>query len=145
VQVEHDGKVFHAALPASAAIQVWGYTCGRGVVRETLAPYRYKLASPLSPSSRKKSGGTGYENLAPFWAVARCGRGQARSHSMIYDYVTFDVPAPLPVEGLKWPRDTKKWKAKMPVLRNVRKLARGDLLSLPFFDPAEECEEPAFV
>ena len=57
---------------------------------------------------------------------------------MCYDYMVFEVPVPKPTEGTKWPTDGKKWFARVPVLKNVKKLSQGDLLSLPFFDDKEK-------
>ena len=132
-----DAKVLHESLPASAVFSVWGHSSAPGRARQTLPGVSFVLGSPLFQGKAQKSRETCYANLAPFWAVARCGRAQARTNSMIYGYTTFDVPSPKPHEGLKWPTETKKWHARIPVLRNVKKLVKGDLLSLPFFDEGE--------
>ena len=58
---------------------------------------------------------------------------------MVYDSVTFELPAPKPVStgSPKFPFDLHKWFVKVPVLRNSKKLETGDLLCLPFFDENE--------
>ena len=137
-----DHKVFHDALPAIAVVTVWAHCAKKRKVagadaNDSLPAVRFKLGSPLFQGKQPKQRNTCYENLAPYWAVSRCGRAQSEQHSMVYDYKVFDVPQPKVAVG-KWPSSTKTFKVKLPVLTNVKKLAPGDLLCLPFFDQGEE-------
>ena len=138
-----DDEVFHEALPASAAVTVWGHGAikkrrvAAADARDSLPELQFMMGSPLFRGKQQTHRNNCYVNLAPYWAVSRCGRAQSRRHSMVYDSKVFEVPHPKVVGG-KGPTSTKTWKVKLPVLTNVKKLAPGDLLCLPFFDEAEE-------
>ena len=96
--------------------------------------HRYILVSPLFQGRKEKFRESCYKNLAPFWAVARCGRAQARRNTMCYENRVFEIHSPKPADGTKFPSEHKKWFVKVPVLRNIQRLAEGELLSLPFVD-----------
>ena len=138
-----DHKVFNEALPASAVVTVWAHCAKKRKVAgadatDSLPPVRFKLGSPLFEGKQPKQRNTCYENLAPYWAVSRCGRAQSEKHTMVFDYKVFDVPHPKVTANGKWPSGNKTFKVRLPVLTNVKKLAPGDLLCLRQFDQGEE-------
>ena len=132
-----DEKVLHPSLPASVAYTSWSVAKTANRVKHSGPSWpevRFFMHSPLLEGKAQKYRKTVYENLAPFWAVGRRGRAKGPDgFSMVYESVTIELPTPKLVGNSKFPADSHKWFAKMQVLRNSKKLAKGDLLSLPFY------------
>ena len=87
----------------------------------------YWVGSPLLQGKGSKCRETCYENIAPFWAVPRTAKAD---HNMFLDTVAFDVAEFKTASGQKFPSLVKghKFMVEVQVLRNSKKIAKGDKL-----------------
>ena len=79
-----------------------------------------------------------YSNLAPFWAVPRCGRDFPDKNNMVLQTVPVDLPAlkdPLGIVLSKGKAPT--YRATVQVMINKKVVKPGEVLTLPFVDASE--------
>ena len=99
------------------------------------------IGSPLFDGKSQARREEVLDNLHPFWGVTRCTDGT--SHNMELEYFTFEVH-PITVCGSVLPMGncsnasncskSAKWYVEVPVLRNTRRIAEGELLKRPVCD-----------
>ena len=75
-------------------------------------------------------------NLAPFWAVGRQSRALATDNNMGFEEMIVPLPFPKVASGdvgFLSTKDLPNASVALVVMRNVKKINAGDLLTLPFF------------
>ena len=133
-------KVLDESLCAVAEISVHAALDGRSAEakrakRDGSQPtveQKCYMQSPLLQGKAAKLRDDVYSNLAPFWAVPRCGRTLAGNNNMALIYVTLDLP-PLKNAGAGVSK-APAFSAMMQVMTNTKTVRPGDALCLPLTD-----------
>ena len=104
----------------------------RDVDRSPTTEQGFVITSPLLEAKQQKNRESCMENLAPFWAVCRCGAPRALHNMELESFVFVDTGL-ANVAGA-YPKMPKaaKFSLEMTILRNTKRIAEGDILCLPF-------------
>ena len=94
----------------------------------------FVIGSPLLAGKAPKNRDGCMENLAPFWALLRCG-GNTASHNMELDTMVFRDPG-FAIKAGTYPQIPKgvEFTVEMHIARNVSHISKGEVLRLPFLD-----------
>ena len=98
----------------------------------------FLVASPLLTGKLQKNREACLDNLSPFWAVCRSA-ALKQEHNMELDEAVFQDTGLLIKTGYypKIPKGTK-FNVEISVLRNVKKIAKNEVLTFPFAASLEE-------
>ena len=140
-------KVVHESLCTSAKL------CMRGIGGQVAEAKRkkdadagsqptveeqYYVLSPLLLGKNVKQREAAYSNLAPFWAVPRCGRDFPDKNNMVLQTVPVDLPALKDPLGIVLPKaKAPTYRATVQVMINKKMVKPGEVLTLPFVDASE--------
>jgi len=133
------GKVVDETLLAKASIATRGVgaaTTGAKKGSQPTAPEAHLFSlTPLLLGNAPKHRDECYANLAPFWAVPRCGRALAQDSNMALDQIAFELPGLKVTAGkLAGMRQAAVFTVVIQVMVNTKTVHAGDVLCLPFFD-----------
>ena len=127
---KHKG-IMHAAMKSSVSLNV-------NIVYKGSQPIENKFVviSPLHQGKSDKLRYTCYNNIAPYWAVCSAA-ASSFEHTMEVDTIVFtDGFSVQTGKYPKLPRGTQ-FNVALEVFRNVKKIAKGDVLLLPFESRSE--------
>jgi len=127
IDARQNTKVVHGAMLAHVPLKV------RLVAKTSQhAEKIFLVASPLHAAKIAKDRETCLDNLSPFWAVCRSA-GTKQEHNMELETAVFEDQGLLIKTG-SYPKLPKgsRFNVEIGVLRNVKRIAKNDLLTIPF-------------
>ena len=132
IKTVQDPKVVDEALLSRATATMRAKTSKRQDGAEGLGlQATFWIGSPLLLGKTPKSRESCCENLAPFWAVQRPPRAV---DNMLLESVHFEVPGLVAVPAQSYPcmKKGNKFLCELQIMRNSKKVSKGDLLHLPW-------------
>ena len=127
---KHKG-IMHAAMKSSASLNVNISAKNTKTIEK-----EFVVLSPLHQGKSEKLRQTCYDNMPPYWAVCSAAASSSAANMEVDTVVLSDGLSGQVGQFPKLPRGSQI-KVSMEVLRNVRKINKGDVLLLPFASRSE--------
>ena len=93
----------------------------------------FYLTSPLLQGKNQKDRKTAFSNLAPFWAVPRCGRAFNNESNMALKEISVEYPNLKATSDMDTKTKTSVATFKVTCMVNTATVYPGEVLCLPFF------------